>query len=289
MRFQFIADHRKEFDVDTMCQVLQLSRSGYYAWRRRPASPPGPRRQRQQELSRQIQQVHQASRQIYGSPRIHRELKARQVRCCENTVAKYMQQLGLRSRVRRRFIVHTTDSNHPCPIADNLLERRFDQPRPDRAWCADLSYIPTAEGWLYLAVVMDLCSRRIIGWATADHLGAALCLEALQQALDQRQPSAGLLHHSDRGVQYACEDYQHLLQSHGVICSMSGRGNCYDNAAMESFFGSLKREWVYHQQYQTRDQARQSLFEYIEVFYNRKRRHSTLGYVSPVEFEASLN
>jgi transposase InsO family protein len=200
-----------------------------------------------------------------------------------------MQCGGIRSRIRRRFIPQTTDSHHGHPVAGNLLDRQFQQPAKDRAWCCDITAIATEEGWLYLAGVMDLCSRRIVGWAMADHLRAELCLDALTMALEQRRPGAGLLHHSDRGVQYACEDYQALLDREGIRCSMSRTGNCYDNAAMESFWGTLKRELVYHERYATREQAKRSIFEYIEVFYNRRRRHSSLGYKSPVEFEASLN
>jgi transposase InsO family protein len=286
VRFAFIEDHRQEFPVDLMCQVLQVSRSGYYAWRRRP---PSARQQRQAELDQRIQQAYRAGRGAYGSPRVYRELLADGAACCENTVAKRMKVQGLRAKTQRRFVVHTTDSQHHHPVAENRLDREFRQAAPDQAWAADITYIPTQEGWLYLAAVIDLCSRKIVGWATADHLRADLTSQALGMALLHRQPPPGLLHHSDRGVQYACDDYQDLLQRHGLQCSMSRTGNCYDNAVMESFFGTLKTELVYHENYPTRAAAHQSLFEYIEVFYNRQRRHSTLGYVSPAEFEASLN
>jgi transposase InsO family protein len=265
-----------------MCHVLKVSRSGYYAWRwRRPSATA----RRRADLLRQIGQVHQESRRIYGAPRVHRELQARQVRCSKNTVAKLMRQGDLRSKMHKRFRVRTTDSRHAHPIAPNRLDRQFQRTRPNEAWAADITYIPTAEGWLYMAAVIDLYSRKIVGWATSDSLAADLVCEALRRALAERKPCEGLLHHSDRGVQYACDDYQKLLTQARLEASMSRQGNCYDNAVVESFFGTLKTEWVHHESYPTREAARQSLFEYIEVFYNRRRRHSALGYVSPHEYE----
>lgn len=269
-----------------MCITLNVSRSGYYAWLDRPISP---RQQRRQELMEQIRQVHEQSRKTYGSPRVHAELADRRIEACVNTVARLMKQAGLRSKIKRRFVVRTTDSLHPHPIAPNVLDRQFAAEAPDRKWCCDITYIPTAEGFLYLAAVIDLCSRKIVGWAMADHLRTELCVDALAMALERRRPGQGLLHHTDRGVQYACEQYQRLLAEHGIEASMSRTGNCYDNAVMESFFGTLKTELVYHEQYATRNQARQSIFAYIEVFYNRQRRHSAIGYKSPEAFEASLN
>jgi transposase InsO family protein len=270
-----------------MCQVLDVSRSGYYDWKNRK---PSKRQACRQKLLEQIRQTHLQSRQLYGSPRICRELQDQGVKVCENTVAKLMQESGIRSKTRKRFVMHTTDSNHAYPIAANRLDRRFDDWKlPNQAWCTDITCIWTDQGWLYLAAVMDLCSRKIVGWNMGDSLEATLCIEALKMALEHRSPGAGLIHHSDRGVQYACDAYQSLLEQNHLSCSMSRTGNCYDNAAMESFFGTFKRELVYQQKYFTKEQARQSIFEYIEVFYNRQRRHSTLGYVSPVEFEASLN
>lgn len=272
--------------MDVLCEILQVSRSGYYAWRQRP---PRAQAQRRKQLAEQIRGVHSASRCTYGSPRIHAELRAQGIACSKNTVAKLMRSEGIRSKRRRRFVVRTTDSRHDHPIAENHLNRQFDQPLPNQAWAADITYIPTGEGWLYLAAVIDLCSRKIVGWATADHLRAELVCQALEMAVTHRDPLQELLHHSDRGVQYACEDYQQLLSVHGLLPSMSRTGNCYDNAVMESFFGTLKTELIHHETYETRAQARQALFEYIEVFYNRKRRHSALGYVSPAEYEACLN
>jgi len=269
-----------------MCEVLAVSRSGYYAWRQRPASAQAVRRER---LIERIGQVHQESRQRYGSPRIHAELHAQGTPCSENTVAKLMRLRGLRSKMHRRFVVRTTDSQHAHPIARNRLDRQFHQPQADRAWVADITYIPTDEGWLYLAAVLDLYSRRVVGWATTDHLRAELPITALRTALLERKPAAELVHHSDRGVQYACDEYQQLLARHGVVASMSRRGNCYDNAVMESFFGTLKTELTHHEKFTTREQAKQTLFEYIEVFYNRRRRHSALGYRSPVDYETCPN
>jgi transposase InsO family protein len=191
--------------------------------------------------------------------------------------------------MHRQFVVHTTDSNHDQPVAPNVLDREFHAELPNQKWCCDITYIPTDEGFLYLAGVMDLCSRRIVGWSMADHLGTELCLGALDMAMKSRKPGAGLIHHSDRGVQYASIDYQLLLQSRNICVSMSRVGDCYDNAAMESFWGTLKTELVYHRKYRTREEARQSIFKYIECWYNRKRRHSALGYKSPEQFETSLN
>ena len=285
MRFAFIQQHAEEFPVDLMCEVLAVSRSGYYAWRDRPVS--GQARRREQ-LVEQIQAAHAGSRQIYGSPRICAELRARGVACSENTVAKLMKTHGIRSKMRRRFVVRTTDSRHGHPIAANRLAQQFDVPLPNQAWAADITYIPTDEGWLYLAAVIDLCSRKVVGWAADDHLRAELPCAALQMALTHRRPSGPLLHHSDRGVQYACDEYQALLARHGIECSMSRRGNCYDNAVVESFFGTLKTELIHHHTYATRNEARLALFEYLEVFYNRKRRHSALDYRSPAEYEATI-
>lgn len=293
MRYRFIEDHRRELPVGKMCRVLAVSRSGYYDWRARKGAPPGPRAARRAELTTRIRAAHAGSRGLYGSPRVHAELEAAGVSVSENTVARLMSEAGIRGKAHRRFVVRTTDSTHAHPVAPNALDRRFDPaqwPLPNKAWCVDVTCVwTTRDGWLYLAAVMDLCSRRIVGWAMADHLRAELCLDALEMALEQRRPAAGLLHHGDRGVQYACDAYQSLLEREGITCSMSRTGNCYDNAAMESFFSTLKREEVYQRDYATHAEARAAIFEYVEAFYNRERRHSALGYKSPVEFEASLN
>jgi transposase InsO family protein len=240
-------------------------------------------------LIEQIQQAHEQSRRTYGSPRIAAELKSRDVPVCENTVAKLMKQAGIRVRPRRSFVPRTTDSAHDYPVAPNRLDRDFGASLPNRKWTCDITYVPTDEGWLYLAVVMDLFSRKIVGWSMQDHLRVELVGDALSMALANRKPAPGLLHHSDRGVQYASEDYQQLLVESGIQCSMSRRGDCYDNAVTESFFSGLKTELVNHQRYATRHEARLSLFDWIETFYNRRRLHSSLGYLSPEAFEARLN
>lgn len=282
MKYQFISDHREEFEITVMCRVLTVSRSGYYAWRNRPSSA---RKMADQELSQQIKEIHQQSRQTYGSPRIQVELAENGVNCGQKRVARLMRQEELFAKQSRKFRVTTTDSAHPYPVAPNLLDQDFSASRPNEKWLTDITYIPTAEGWLYLAVVMDLYSRRIVGWAMSDSLERHLVIAALQMALKMRQPPPGLLHHSDRGSQYASDDYQAWLTHHQICCSMSRTGNCYDNAPMESFFGTLKTELVHHCHYQTKAEAKTDIFEYIEVFYNRVRRHSALSYQSPVNFE----
>ena len=274
------------FPVRLMCQVLEVSAAGYYAWVNRP---PSKRRERTMRLTEQIRQAHARSRRTYGSPRVTAELAGQGTRVCRNTVAKLMRQAGLAAKVKRRFVPRTTDSTHDNPIAPNRLARDFTADAPDRKWTCDITYVPTDQGWLYLAVVMDLFSRRIVGWAMREHLQSELVREAMRMAVQARRPAVGLLHHSDRGVQYACGDYRRLLGEHEIVCSMSRRGNCYDNAVTESFFGTLKTELVNDARYATRDEARQSVFEWIEVFYNRQRRHSSLGYLSPEGFEAKLN
>ena len=286
MKFGWIKEHRSEFTVELMCQVLQVSKSGFYARLERPASA---REQRRKELAERIEAVHEESRGVYGSPRVHRVLLDQGEAVCENTVASIMHERQIRAKTKRKFVPRTTDSVHEYRPADNVLDRCFEVDRPDRKWAADITYIPTGEGWLYLAAVIDLCSRRIVGWSMADHMKVGLVSDALLMALGRRSPGPGLLHHSDRGVQYACDGYQQFLADHGIHCSKSGLGNCYVNAVMESFWATLKTELVHQSEYATREEARQSIFEYIEVFYNRKRIHSSIGYVSPEAFEASLN
>ena len=287
MKFRFIKEQLSgRFPVEACCDVLEVSRSGYYAWRDRPDST---RAERRKELAAKVRAVHEANRKVYGSPRVCAALRASGERGCENTVAKVMTQQRIRAKSKRKFVPRTTDSAHQRPVAGNRLAREFDAPRPDRKWAVDITYVPTGEGWLYLAGVIDLCSRKVVGWSMADHMRTDLVADALGMAIARRSPGEGLLHHSDRGVQYASEDYQRLLQSHGIECSMSGKGDCWDNAVMESFWGTLKTELVNHEHYATREQARASIFEYIEVFYNRRRLHSSLGYLSPEAFEESLN
>ena len=286
MKFAFIDEHLSDLPLEVVCDVLAVSRSGYYAWRDRPASS---HNQRRAELAAKIHSVHADNRRVYGSPRIFQALVAQGEQVCENTVAKVMRLEGLRAKVKRKFVPRTTDSAHAQPIAPNVLDRQFQAEAPNRKWAGDITYIPTDEGWLYLAGVIDLHSRRIVGWSMADHMQTDLVADALGMAIARRRPGPGLLHHSDRGVQYASDAYQSLLQDHRMDVSMSGKGDCWDNAVMESFWATLKTELVHHEQYATRQQARQSIFEYIEVFYNRQRMHSSLGYVSPEAFEASRN
>jgi transposase InsO family protein len=279
--FRFIDEHRDRWPVRLLCDALGVSPAGYYAWRDRPASA---RRQRQDALLVEIRAVHAEFKARYGSPRVHAELVARGHDCCVNTVARLMREHGIRARAARKFRC-TTDSGHGLPVADNLLGRQFDPESPNEAWVADITYIPTREGWLYWAAVEDLYSRRVVGWSTADHLGSRLVVDALALAVDRRLPGAGLLAHSDRGSQYASEHYQGLLARHGITCSMSRRADCWDNAPMESFFASLKKELVHGADFAARAAARAAVVEYIEVFYNTRRRHSSLGYVSPAEYE----
>jgi len=288
VKFAFIQERLTEFPVDVSCEVLAVSRSGYYAWLGRPASA---RAKRRDDLAMKIEAVHEQNRRVYGSPRVCQVLKAQGESVCENTVADIMNERQIRAKHKRKFVPKTTDSRHDQPVAENVLDRHFDAALPDQKWAADITYVPTDQGWLYLAGVIDLCSRKIVGWSMADHMQVELVSDALRMAIARRRPDAAgdLLHHSDRGVQYASEDYMHILQSHGMRISMSGKGDCWDNAVMESFWATLKTELVNHEHYATREQARASIFEYIEVFYNRKRLHSSLGYVSPETFEASLN
>jgi transposase InsO family protein len=266
--------------------MLNVSRSGYYAWRHRPVCR---RALRHQQLVGEIRRAHLESRQLYGSPRVHREVTSRGLSVCVNTVAKLMHRQALRSKIHKKFKPRTTDSSHGLPVAQNVLDRQFHQALPDQAWCCDITYIFTGEGILYLAAVVDLCSRKVVGWSMADHMRASLCTAALHMALQRRRPRPGLICHSDRGIQYASEEYQRLLAAHHLICSMSAKGDCYDNAVAESFWGTLKTEEVYQTKYATRAQARLAIFEFIEVFYNRQRLHSALGYQSPEAFEAGLN
>jgi putative transposase len=265
--------------------VLEVSRSGYYAWRTRPPSATAIRRE---ELAAQIRVVHAEVKERYGSPRMTVELQSRGVACCVNTVATVMNRHGIRAKTVRRF-VRTTDSRHDRPVFENVLDREFTATKPNEKWVMDLTYLPTVEGWLFLALVVDLFSRRIVGWSMAATMTSRLVVDALEMAVRQRGPQAGLIAHSDRGSQYASEHYQAELHREGMVGSMSGVGQCWDNAVVESTFGSLKRELVHHETYATREEAKASVFEYIEVFYNRIRRHSTLGYVSPAEYERAHN
>lgn len=277
-----IARHRSEFPLTLMCRVLQVSRGGFYAWLRRP---PSDRAQQDTRLQVAIAVSHRRSKGTYGTPRIHRDLRAGGHRVSRKRVARLMRAAGLRGLTRRRFRV-TTQSGHAQPVAPNRLARQFAAGQRPRVWAADITYCWTAEGWLYLAVLLDLSSRRVVGWATSDRLERQLVLTALHRALALRPPAA--LHHSDRGSQYASTDYQALLTAQGIRCSMSRRGDCYDNAVVESFFATLKRELLDRQRWATRHEVERALAEYIDGWYNAERRHSSLGYLSPAAFEQRL-
>lgn len=267
--------------VSSLCRLYDVSRSGYYAAARRPKSA---RARQNQRLVTQLKVLHAESHGCYGSPRLWRDLLAAGVRVGRHRVARLMQQTGLVGRRRRRFR-KTTDSAHAQPVAANVVNRQFAPQRPNQVWAGDITYVRTWEGWLYLAVLMDLCSRRVVGWAVADHLRTELALGALRGALLRRRPPAGLVHHSDRGIQYAAAEYRQVLVQQGIQPSMSRKGNCWDNAVVESFFATLKEELIYRASWPTRQQATEAIGKYIDGFYNRRRRHSTLGYLSPIEFE----
>ena len=278
MKYQFIDAQRRSYGVRSLCTALDVSRSGYYAARRRP---PSLRSLRRTGLTSQIQTIHDASRQTYGSPRVHAELFSQGVACCRNTVAKLMRMANITPKAIRRFRV-TTDSRNTT--ASPNLRRVFQVDRPNRSWVSDITYIPTREGWLYLAAILDLHSRAIVGWAMSKTLDSQLATDALVMALAKRDGAPKILH-SDQGSTYATATYRELLKRHAIRQSMSRKGNCWDNAPMESFFHTLKTELVMHCDYKTRTQARSSLFDYMEVFYNRQRRHSSIHYQAPLAFE----
>jgi transposase InsO family protein len=286
-RFAFVAAERANHAVATLCRVVGASVSGFYAWLRAiPAVRD--RAAAEAELRSHIGRIFSARRHVYGSPRVHAELRREGRRHSRRRVARLMREMGLQARRGRRRAPRTTDSRHELPVAPNLLDRNFAAERPDAVWLADISYLPTGEGWLYLAAVEDLATREVVGWSMADHLRSGLCVDALVMALQHRRPEPGLVHHSDRGVQYAAEPYRKVLKRHGIEQSMSRKGNCLDNAPMESFFASLKKEHVHHARFRTRAEARAAVFEYVEVFYNRQRLHSGIGYRTPAEARASM-
>ena len=285
MRFEFIEAHRTEFSVRLMCRVLKVSPSGYYAWRGRP---PSKRAQEDAALWLEVEKVHDASHQIYGYRRVHEALVKLAIKASRRRVAKLMRQHNRRGRQFRRYVV-TTKPGKRLPEVPDLVGRRFQAEQPNQVWVSDITYIRTAQGWLYLAVVLDLFARRIIGWSMQRSLSQTLTSSALKMALLRRQPGAGLIHHSDRGSQYTSGEYQRLLKSVHAQPSFGRTGSCFDNAAIESFFGSLKSEWLHPQRFDTRPQAMQSIFYYIEVFYNRQRLHSANGYRSPADLENSLS
>lgn len=282
MRYKWIEYYKLRYPVDLMCRVLEVSPSGYYDWVDRPASR---QKGRRRELAEAIQFSHERSFKIYGYRKVHEDLtQEMKIQCCRETVRSIMRATGLKSKVKRKF-VRTTHSDHEYPVVGNVLDGKFCVDRPDKVWVTDITYIRTSEGWLYLAGVMDLFARRIIGWSMSARIDTALVTDALGMALTKRGIVKDLLHHSDRGSQYCSDMYRKTLRKQGITCSMSRRGNCWDNACMESFFGSLKTEWIDEKRYETREEAKKDIFMYIEMFYNRQRRHETLGYVSPAEFE----
>lgn len=284
MKYAFISEYKATYSIILLCHVLEVSPRGYYDWLRRSDSS---RKAENKLLLDEIKQIFKANREVYGAPRIHEELLERGYKCSLNRVARLMREAGIVPKTIKKFRI-TTDSRKSRYPAKNLLRQDFSADRCDEKWVADVTYIPTREGWLFLAAVLDLYSRRIIGWSMSDRLTSKLAQDALQNAIDLRQPESEVIVHSDRGKEYYASDYQALLASNDLICSMSRKGNCYDNATMESFFHSLKVEQVHHDNYRTRQEARSVIFDYIEVFYNRQRRHSSLGYKSPINFEEKL-
>jgi len=282
MSFRFIEDHRDVYPVRLMCAVLEVSPAGYYAWRERPVSA---RVTTNATLLAAIRDVHQDSGRRYGSPRVHAALRAQGRGFSRGRIERLMRRHGIRAIMAPPRRGRTTDSRHGLPIAPNLIARDFTAAAPNRVWLADITYIPTDEGWLYLAAIMDLFSRKIVVWAMRDHMQAELASSALTMAIQQQRPEAGLIHHSNRGVQYASHAYREALSAAGIAASMSRKANCYDNAPMESFFHTLKTERVHHCQYKTRAEAQRDIFAFIEGFYNRTRRHSTIGYIAPIQME----
>jgi putative transposase len=282
MRFRFIEDRRVDYPVRVMCRVLEVSPAGYYAWRSRPESA---RSIANRELLADIKRAHRDSHGRYGSPRIHAELTAQGRGASRGRIERQMRHHGIRAIMAKPRRCRTTDSGHGFPIAPNLLDRKFSTAARNQVWLADITYIDTDQGWLYLAAVLDMYSRRIVGWAMADHLRAELPSAALRMAIRQQRPEPGLIHHSDRGVQYASAEYRQIMHTAGFRASMSRRADCYDNAPMESFFHTLKTELVHHRQYATQHEAERDIFAYIEGFYNHTRRHSAIGYITPIQME----
>ncbi len=281
MKYAWIKRHKTQFPVAVLCKSLKVSTSGYYdSVKRNPCL----QLVRRSSIGQSAAVSYFESKRVYGHRKVHEDLIAEGVVCCKETVRRIIRDIGLFSRIKRKYVV-TTNSDHALTIAKNIINRNFTADAPDQKWAADITYIPTKMGRLYLAVVMDLFSRRIVGWSISDTIDSELVQSAMRQALADRRPDVGLIHHSDRGVQYASGDFQKLLDDNNAVCSMSRKGNCWDNACVESFFGSLKNEWVKGKIYETFDEGKKDIFNYIEMFYNRKRRHASLGYVSPVVYE----
>lgn len=285
MKYAFMQKYRSCYEVKKMAKALEISRSGYYAWLERKDSP---KKRADQMLAKQIMMIFERSRLTYGSPRITAQLHRKGYCCGKNRVARLMRLNQLQARKQKKYKA-TTNSKHRYPVASNLLQQNFVSHKPNTIWLADISYIPTQEGWLYLAGIKDMCTQKIVGWSMDKSMTHALVIQALQMALSRQKPDAGLILHSDRGIQYACGEYQTFLQANDICCSMSRSGNPYDNAPMESFFSILKTEWVHHFRYRTRSEAKSSIFDYIERFYNPYRLNSSIGYSSPIEFEQNLS
>lgn len=281
MKFRFVQDHRETFRLGMMCRVLKVSRSGYYAWR---ARQPSPRDREDRELLERIRAIHDGSRETHGAPRVHAQLRREGARAGRHRIARLMRWEGLRGCSEQRFR-RTATVRAAMPAAPNLLGGDFSATAPNRVWVGDITQVRTREGWLYLAVLLDLFSRKVVGHASASSPRQELAIEALDQAIRTRRPRPGLIHHTDRGDQYLSAEYQDCLDRHGIVCSMSRPGRCADNAAAESFFHTLKTEWLYHFDFYTREEARLAIFDYVEAFYNRNRLHSSLDYHSPDEYE----
>ena len=282
MKYAWIKAHSSQYPIAVQCRVLEVSASGYYEWCLRE---PSDRCRLREKIAEAAEVFYHDSGGIYGYRKVHEDVvQEAKIDCCRETVRRVLREKALFSKVKRRFVV-TTDSNHNRAVAENLLDRDFSAARPNEKWTADITYIPTSEGWMYLAIVLDVFSRRVVGWSMSQCIDAELVCDALRMGLLQRDVASGLMHHSDRGCQYASDDFGKLMSKHGIVCSMSRKGNCWDNAITESFFGSLKTEWTRDKSYATREEAKQDVFKYIEVFYNRKRRHASLGYISPAAYE----
>ena len=285
MKYKFVRLNRSEFSVKKMCQIFKISKSGYYKWKNKK---PSSRDKENEMLLNRIKNIYDENKGRYGSPRIIKELIKEGKKCGKNRIVSLMQNNNIRAKTKKKFKV-TTDSKHNYAVAPNLLKQNFTANRINQKWVSDITYIYTKEGWLYLAGILDLCSKKIVGWSFGNRLTRDLSIKALEQALKGRNIYGELILHSDRGIQYSCHDYTDLIAKNQIIQSMSGKGNCYDNAVMESFFKTLKAELVHWEKYATRDEAKKSIFEYIEVYYNRKRMHSSIGYMNPEEFESSMN
>ncbi|NHN35616.1 IS3 family transposase [Paenibacillus agricola] len=293
MKYQLLSDdknltiiyeHRSEYRLEKMCRIMNVSRSGYYKWLGRPESN---RERQHKEWTGQVKEVYERSRQIYGSPKVTQQLKKNGISISERTVTRIMKANGIRSKTVKKYKA-TTNSKHSLPVQENVLNREFTASKPNEKWVTDITYVSTNEGWFYLASVMDLFSRKIVGWHMSERMTKELVLQALKQAYGRQHPGQRLLHHSDRGSQYASLDYQKQLQLYGMVGSMSRKGNCYDNACIESFHSVLKKEWIYLHKYETREEAKKSIFEYIEVFYNNQRIHSSIGYNTPSDYERTF-